>query len=246
MTNFSHYRPAVPAQVRTQSRTLCDCDWEQMVERFLEMLVGHDSVGASALVLDAVGNGMLITDVYIKLIQPTMYRIGELWRCGSLDVAHEYYATALVESILTRLEPRIFQGHTGGTAMIAAAVEGEMHAIGARMVADFFEMDGWETCYLGANVPGSLIVAESIRRKAKLIALSANGRAVMPAVIRTVAAIQETEALEGALILVGGGLFNAWPNAVDASGADGYARDAPRAVEVARLLLGSRVNERVR
>ena len=68
----------------------------------------------------------------------------------------------------------------------------------------------------------------------------------MPAVIRTVAAIQETEALEGALILVGGGLFNAWPNAVDASGADGYARDAPRAVEVARLLLGSRVNERVR
>jgi MerR family transcriptional regulator, light-induced transcriptional regulator len=243
MTDFSNKSAAVPVNDRASSRAQCDCDWEQTIERFIELLVGHDSVGASALVLDAVRDGLPITDIYIKLIQPTMYRIGDLWRCGSLDEAQEYYATALVESILTRIEPRIFQGHTGGAAMIAAAVEGEMHAIGARMVADFFEMDGWDTCYLGANVGSGLIVAESIMRKAKLVALSANGRAMMPAVIGTIAAIQETDALKGTMILVGGGLFNAWPNAVDACGADGYARDAARAVEVARLLIGSRVKE---
>lgn len=27
------------------------------------------------------------------------------------------------------------------------------HEIGMRMVADFFEMEGWDTYYLGANTP---------------------------------------------------------------------------------------------
>ena len=128
--------------------------------------------------------------------------------------------------------------------MIAAAVEGELHSIGVRMVADFFEIDGWDTCYLGANVCGSTIVSESIRRKAKLIALSANGRVVVPQVMKTIAAIQESNALKETLVLVGGGVFNVWPNALDHSGANGYARDAPGAVEIARVLIESRMNER--
>jgi MerR family transcriptional regulator, light-induced transcriptional regulator len=244
MTDFLKPRSPGVANPHAPARTQCDRDWEQTIERFLELLVSHDSAGASALVLDAVSDGVPITDALIKIIQPAMYRIGDLWRCGSLDVKQEYYATAVIESILTYLEPRIFQGHQGRTPMIAAAVEGEMHSIGVRVVADFFEMDGWDTCYLGANVSGSTILSESIRRKAKLIALSANGRAVMPQVMKTVAAIHESNALRGTLVLVGGGVFNAWPNAADASGADGYARDAPCAVEVARALVETRMNER--
>ena len=244
MTDFLKNRSEAIADTGARTRTQRDLDLEQTIERFLELLVSHDSVGASALVLDAVSDGLATADALTKIIQPTMYRIGDLWRCGTLDVKQEYYATAVVESILTRLEPRIFKGRRGGAAMIAAAVEGEMHAIGVRMVADLFEMDGWDSCYLGANVSGSTILAESIRRKAKLIALSANGRVVMPQVMKTIAAIQESIALKGTLVLVGGGLFNAWPKAVDHSGADGYARDAPGAVAVARALVETRVNER--
>jgi methanogenic corrinoid protein MtbC1 len=244
MTDFLKTRSAGVVNRGASAKTQCDRDWEQTIERFLELLVSHDSVGASALVLDAVSDGLPIPDALIKIIQPTMYRIGNLWSCGSLDVQQEYYATAVIESILTYLEPRIFQGHQGRIPMIAAAVEGELHSIGVRMVADFFEIDGWDTCYLGANVCGSTIVSESIRRKAKLIALSANGRVVVPQVMKTIAAIQESNALKETLVLVGGGVFNVWPNALDHSGANGYARDAPGAVEIARVLIESRMNER--
>ncbi len=214
-----------------------------MIERFLDLLISHDRIGASALVLDAVREGVPFTDVYLRLVQPVMYRMGDLWECGSLDVAQEHYATAVIESILAHLEPRIFTGHKTGMPMIAASVEGEMHSIGARMVADFFQADGWDTCFLGANVPGGAIVAESVRRKAKLIALSASGGSLMPEVIKTIAAIQESDALSRTLVIVGGALFNALPSAVDRTGADGYAPDARAAVEVARGLVEERAIE---
>jgi hypothetical protein len=36
---------------------------------------------------------------------------------------------------------------------VAACVSGELHEIGVRMLCDLLEMEGWNTIYLGANVP---------------------------------------------------------------------------------------------
>ena len=44
--------------------------------------------------------------------------------------------------------------------------------IGARMVADFFEMEGWDTCFLGANTPKESIIETIRAQKADLVALS--------------------------------------------------------------------------
>ena len=44
--------------------------------------------------------------------------------------------------------------------MVATCIGGELHEIGIRMVADFFEMEGWDTYYLGANTPADAVVAE--------------------------------------------------------------------------------------
>jgi MerR family transcriptional regulator, light-induced transcriptional regulator len=228
--------PAIHAPSTPQS----DADWERMAAQLLELLILHDQHSARALVIDAADNGVPFTEIYLKLIQPVMYRIGELWECRSLDVAQEHYATAVIEMILAHLEPEIFHGHNGRPAMIAAAVEGDLHVVGVRMVADFFEADGWDTCYLGANVPSTAIIAESLRRKAKLIALSASREANLPTVTQTIAAIHESAALEGILVIVGGGLFKARLHAADGIGADGSAADARIAVEVARELMQAR------
>jgi B12 binding protein len=96
--------PAIHAPLTPQS----DADWERMAAQLLELLILHDQHSARALVIDAADNGVPFTEIYLKLIQPVMYRIGELWECGSLDVAQEHYATAVIEMILAHLEPEIF------------------------------------------------------------------------------------------------------------------------------------------
>ena len=37
-------------------------------------------------------------------------------------------------------------------------VSDELHEIGLRIVCDFFEMEGWDTFYLGANTPTRSII----------------------------------------------------------------------------------------
>lgn len=223
----------------TPATKLSDADWERMRARLIELLLLHDRNAACVMIVDAVRDGLPFTDVYLMLLQPVLYRIGDLWESGSLDVAQEHYATAVIEMVLAQISPAIFRGHRRGPSMVAAAVEGNLHAVGVRMIADFFEADGWDSCYLGANVPASAIVAESIRRKAKLIALSASRDEQMPEVIQTIAAIRESTQLENPFVMVGGALFNALPNAIAGTGADAYAADARQAIEVAHGLMQS-------
>ncbi|WP_025719581.1 cobalamin B12-binding domain-containing protein [Paenibacillus sp. 1-18] len=56
---------------------------------------------------------------------------------------------------------------------MAACVGSEQHEIGLRMLADLFEMDGWDTYYLGANVPDWSLVQAIVSYKADVVAISA-------------------------------------------------------------------------
>ena len=57
--------------------------------------------------------------------------------------------------------------------MVAACAASELHEIGVRMAADFFEMEGWDTFYLGANTPAESVIRTLVERKADVLAVSA-------------------------------------------------------------------------
>ena len=75
------------------------------------------------------------------------------WQMNRLTVAQEHYCTAATQMIMSQLYPYIFEGERNGRVLVATCVAENLHEIGVRMVTDFFEMDGWDTFYLGANVP---------------------------------------------------------------------------------------------
>ncbi|BCR36698.1 hypothetical protein MPAN_015910 [Mariniplasma anaerobium] len=56
--------------------------------------------------------------------------------------------------------------------MVAVCVGNELHEIGMRMVADFFEMDGWDTFFIGSNLPVSEIIKELKLNSVDLLAIS--------------------------------------------------------------------------
>ena len=58
-------------------------------------------------------------------------------------------------------------------ASISESISGELHEIGVRIIADFFEMEGWDTYYLGANSPTAAIVQAVADRRADILAVSA-------------------------------------------------------------------------
>ena len=55
---------------------------------------------------------------------------------------------------------------------MVACVEKEQHQVGVKMVADVFEMNGWESFFLGTGIPNNELVRFIHETKPDLIAIS--------------------------------------------------------------------------
>jgi MerR family transcriptional regulator, light-induced transcriptional regulator len=192
---------------------------------------------ASRLVVDAVGRGTPVGDIYLQVFQPSQYEVGRLWQIDSISVAQEHYCTAATQLVMSQLYPHLFTGSRIGRTMVATCVASDLHELGARMVADFFEMAGWDTYYLGASTPHASVIDAVVERKADLLAISATIAYHVRGVEALITAVREDPRCARVKILVGGYPFNRAPELWRQVGADGSARDAQEAVAVAGRLL---------
>jgi methanogenic corrinoid protein MtbC1 len=209
-----------------------------LAHRYLELLLARDRQGASALILDAVQSGVAVRDIYLHVFQRTQYEIGRRWQMNEMTVAEEHFCTAVTQLIMSQLYPRIFSTPRIGRRLVAACIGGDLHEIGVRMVADFFEMAGWDTYYLGANTPLEGIVNMVIERRADVLALSATMTYHVPAVVDVIRNVRQRTGA-ATRILVGGYPFRVEPKLWKRVGADGFAADASEAVACATDLVTS-------
>ena len=169
---------------------------------------------------------MSIRDVYLQVFRPCQREVGRLWEAGRITVAQEHYCTAATQVIMSQLAPRLFATERNGRRAVIACVAGEAHEVGPRMVADLLELEGWDTIFLGGNVPLRGVVQTLVEHRADLLAVSATMTYHLPAVIDLIAAVREEPACAGVRVMVGGRLFDAEPGLWRRVGADGHPADA--------------------
>jgi len=214
-----------------------DSSLGDLARRYLEALVRGERHVASQLILDAVADGVSVKDIYLHVFQRCQYEIGRLWQMNRISVAHEHYCTAAAQLIMSQLYPYIFVTEKIGRRLVAACVGGELHEIGSRMVADFFELEGWDTYYLGANSPTEAIVRTVEERRADVLGISATMTFHLRQVAELIGRVRASDAGARVKILVGGYPFRAMPDLWRRLGADGWARDAQGAVDTANRLI---------
>ena len=208
-----------------------------LAQRYLNSLLRKDLSTASKLINDAVDEGVSIKDIYLYVFQPAQYEVGRLWQNNTINVATEHYCTAATQNIISRLYPHIFSGQTSDKKIIATSVSGELHELGIRMVADFFEMEGWDTYYLGANTPHSSLISMINEVKPDIIAISATISYHISEVVELIKKIQKKADYHDYKIIVGGYPFNKNKHLWETVGADSFATDANQAVKEANKLL---------
>lgn len=225
--------PTMPASLIAPDAPLAD-----LARAYLEALLYADRHAAVRLILDTVEQDVPIKDIYLHVFQPVQREIGRLWQINQISVAQEHYCTAATQLIISMLYPRIFNSPRKGHRMVMACVGGELHEIGARMVADFFEMEGWDTYFLGANTPTESILRTVKERKADILAISATMTFHVSRVAELIAALHQAGEVKHTPVLVGGYPFNIAPDLWQRVGADGYAPDAQQAVEAVERMMG--------
>ncbi len=208
---------------------------------YLQALLHGDRRAASQMVLAAVQQGTPVKDIYLHVFQPSQHEIGRLWQTNQISVAQEHYCTAATQLVMSQLYPYVFAGEKIGRRLIACCVGGELHEIGIRMVADFFEMEGWDTYYLGANTPTDSILRSIAERQVDILAISATMTFHIGKVTELIERVQSSQVGKAIKILVGGYPFNISRGLWQQAGADGYAVDAAGAIfEANRLITAQR------
>lgn len=142
----------------------------EFVEAAVAAAKNYDSDGLRQILLHArlqLGQrGMLH-----QVICPLIIHIGDSWRQGNMRPGHEHIATSVIRELLIVPVPG---SHVAEHApeLVVATPAGELHELGALIVAASARDLGWRVTYLGPNLPVEEIAACAIARKARAVALS--------------------------------------------------------------------------
>jgi methanogenic corrinoid protein MtbC1 len=224
---------AVPAEQPLEAGSLA--------ARYLEALLAGRRDAAQTLVVRSLEEGMSLHDVYLGVLEPAQHELGRLWQSNRITVAEEHYCTASTQQLMSRLYPRIARSGPPRATMVAACAPGELHEIGIRMVCDLLEMEGWDTYFLGANMPVQDLLQFVASRRPDVLALSATVSYHVQALQRIIESARAHPDCSSVRIIVGGHPFKRVPDLWASTGADAFAPDAASALRATRTLLtGSR------
>ncbi|MFT4542920.1 MAG: methanogenic corrinoid protein MtbC1 [Planctomycetota bacterium] len=208
------------------------------VTTYLAKLLEGDAQAAIASVTGAVDAGSLSVPQALEGILTTALReIGRRWHADEVNVAQEHFATQVSGRLLERLILMAPASQPNGRTVMLTMIEGDAHDLGLRIVAALFELDGWRTICLGANMP-SIDLPQAIETfEVDLVLLGATLNTQRDTVGRAIEMLRA--ARPGIKIIAGGSAFVGCEHRAVEIGADGCALMARHAVELGRELLES-------
>lgn len=174
---------------------------ENQVEGSLEAIRNLDGRALEQCLMEAV-RSLGQRGFLIRVAAPLAQAIGEAWSSGSLNAAHEHFASAQLKTFLaTHCRP--FSLHPAAPTLLVGTPVGQVHEIGAAIVAAAAVSSGWNVLYLGSNLGSPEIAHAAIRSGCRAVALSIVYPENDPAVDRELLSLRR-QLPERCILVVGG------------------------------------------
>ncbi|MER5258138.1 MULTISPECIES: cobalamin B12-binding domain-containing protein [unclassified Streptomyces] len=214
--------------IRTPHRTPPDIAVQDLADALWDAVAVADEYAATSVVLRALDEGVAPESVLLNVIAQVQGKVGEEWAANRLSVAQEHAATAINERAVAALSVHPAARTTPDRGRITVAcVDGEWHALPARLLAEVLKLRGWHVDYLGAQVPAAHLIAHLHRTDADAVALSSSIAARLPTAHAAITACQAI----GVPVLAGGAAFGPDGRYARLLGADAWAPDARAAAD---------------
>ena len=137
-----------------------------------------------------------------QVITPLISLMGEAWQEGQLRAGQEHLGTAIIREVLMTPVPGS-QTATNAPELVVATPSGEIHEMGALLVASSARDLGWHVTYLGPNLPAEEISSCARARRARVVALSVVYPEHCPSVLAQLRELRKL--LPGDILLAVGG-----------------------------------------
>lgn len=205
-------------------------------DEYLQLLLAGDDDGCLAAGKARAGDLEGLHSLYVEVIEPAQYQVGELWEDGSISVASEHLATAISSFVASTCYAPLARATAGGPKALVACTPEELHELGPRLLADLLECDGWDVDFYGTSMPVRDLIGAIRESRPRFVGLSAALVMHLGSVKRSITAIRAALGDETPPIIVGGNAFRGDDSLWRQVGADLYASDASTAVAVLRSL----------
>jgi methanogenic corrinoid protein MtbC1 len=199
---------------------------------FQSSLIDGDHQKCMAIALENIKTTPEMEPFYIQIIQPTMYEIGTLWERGELSVANEHLASAIIGRVMAAINMTTIKPLKSQGKIVVTASPNEFHEIGAWMVADILENEGWNVSYLGANVPHNDLIKFLLSTIPDVLAISVTMPFNIEKAREVIELSKKFSELENMKIIIGGRVFNDNPELWHSTGADNFAATILEAKEI--------------
>jgi 5-methyltetrahydrofolate--homocysteine methyltransferase len=187
------------------------------------------------LVQAALDAGVQPIDLLNKHMITAMDEIGQRFEKGEIYVPEMLISAHTMQGGLKLLKPMLVDsGVEPSGKVLLATVKGDLHDIGKNLVGMMMEGAGYEIIDLGVNVGPEAIIEAIKNEKPDIVGLSALLTTTMVMMKQTVESIKEAGLRDQVKIIIGGAPVD--QDYADEIGADGFGRDAGKAVHVVRSL----------
>jgi methanogenic corrinoid protein MtbC1 len=191
----------------------------KLTERaFLAAILSGQRQAAFSIVEEVLRNGARHVDIYVDVIAESLHRVGSLWEQNTISVAQEHMASAIAQYVIAMIYPRLVPTSPNRGTMVVTGVAGEQHQIGANLVADALEENGWAVRFLGTNLPHSTILSTIEEISADVLCISTTLVANLPSAADLIKTVRGKLGGKAPRIVVGGAAYRIAPNFVDEIG----------------------------
>jgi corrinoid protein of di/trimethylamine methyltransferase len=170
-----------------------------------------------------------------------MFDLGEMWKRGEVFLPEVVASAEVFKRCNAVVEPVLLAQRQEGDAVdaivVLATVKGDLHDLGKNMVGAMLRTSGFDVHDIGKDVSADRIVEVVRELKPQIVGLSALLTTTVPYQQRVIDRLVSEGLRDQVLVMVGGAPVT--PEWAEKIGADGYANNAPEAVEIARKLTGA-------
>lgn len=206
---------------------------EAILEQYLSSLLVGDRKACRRTIEHALQTGMPANLVYVDIIWPIMVEVEQLWRSDRITGTEEHLATRINRTIVDQLQNKLPRRPAKNKKIAICCAEAELQELGAQMMADLFESDGWDVKFLGGGLTSEDILAFVHEYAPEILLIYGTAPKQAPGVRRLIDTVKDINARPEMRIMVSGGLFNRAEGLWQEIGADLFAGTALEALQVA-------------
>jgi methanogenic corrinoid protein MtbC1 len=206
---------------------------EAVLERYLDTLLKGDRRACRTVIEESLQTGTPANAVYSDIIWPIMVEIEYLVRSDKITSTQEHLATRINRTIVDQLQNKLPRKPHKNKKIVISCAQAELQELGAQIMADLFESDGWEVKFLGGGLTNDDILAFIHETAPDILLIYGSTPKHAPDIRQLIDTIRDINAWPNMRIMVSGGLFNRAEGLWQEIGADLFAATALDALQIA-------------